>query len=62
MSEDKHECDKCTKTPPSPPKFRINRDGFGGVEVEAPNKDDCLELYKQVTAQPTKAKIEKALV
>jgi hypothetical protein len=61
MTEEKHECDKCSKTPQTPPKFRINRDCLGGVEVEAPNKEDCLELYNQVTSQPTKAKIDQAI-
>jgi hypothetical protein len=56
------ECTKCTKQPQSPPKFRINRDGFGGIEVEAPTKEACVELFKQVTSQPTKAKIDEALV
>jgi hypothetical protein len=57
-----HECDECkAKAAVNPPKFRINRDGFGGIEVEAPNKKDCIDLFKQVTAQPTKGKIEEAI-
>ncbi len=60
MSE--HECEKCTKKPETPPKYKINRDGFGGIEVEAPNKDECVQLFREVTKQPVKGKIDEALV
>ncbi len=62
MSDKDHECDKCNKKPEQPPKFRINFDGFGGVEVEAPSKADCIDLYHEARKQPSKAKIDEAIV
>jgi hypothetical protein len=46
---------------PNPPRYRIEVPYTGGVVVEAPTKDECLELYRKVSRTPQKTKIDEAI-
>ncbi len=46
--------------PPSP-RYRIEVPYTGGVVVEAPTKEECLELYREVSKTPQKTHLDEAI-
>ena len=40
-------------------KISINQNGY--IEIEAPNKEECLELFEKVTDRKIKHKIDEAI-
>ncbi|MFA5306651.1 MAG: hypothetical protein WC365_04325 [Candidatus Babeliales bacterium] len=44
------------------PKYKISVNAYGGIDVEAPTKDECLEMFNNVSTIKKTSKIESALV
>ncbi len=42
--------------------YRIDIGAFGAISVEAPSKEECLELFKEVTRTRKESKIDEAIV
>jgi hypothetical protein len=45
----------------NPPRYRIEVPSTGGIVVEAPTKDECLELYKEASKLPQKSRLDEAI-
>ncbi len=46
---------------PNPPRYRIELGGYGGITVEAPTKDECIDLLKEASKLPTKSHLDEAI-
>jgi hypothetical protein len=42
-------------------KYRIDIGAYGSIAVEAPTKEDCIELFKEVTRTKRESKIDEAI-
>ena len=42
-------------------KYRIDIGAYGSIAVEAPTKEECLELFKEVTRTRRDSKIDEAI-
>jgi len=42
-------------------KYRIDIGAYGSIAVEAPTKEECLELFKEVTKTRRDSKIDEAI-
>jgi hypothetical protein len=41
--------------------YRIDIGAYGSIGIEAPTKDECLELFKEVTRTKRHSSIEEAI-
>ena len=41
-------------------KYRIDIGAYGSIGIEAPTKEECLELFKEVTRTKHELKIDQA--
>jgi hypothetical protein len=41
--------------------YRIDIGAYGSIGIEAPTKDECLELFKEVTRTKRSSAIEEAI-
>ena len=41
--------------------YRIDVGAYGAISVEAPSKEECLELFKEVTSIKRESKIDEAI-
>jgi hypothetical protein len=41
--------------------YRIDIGAYGSICIEAPTKEDCLELFKEVTSTKRESKIDEAI-
>ncbi len=41
--------------------YRIDIGAYGSIAVEAPSKEECLELFREVTSTKRNSKIEEAI-
>ncbi len=52
----------CTTNRESKDKnYRIDIGAYGAISVEAPTKEDCLELFKEVTSIKRASKLDDAI-
>ncbi len=42
-------------------KYRIDIGAYGSIGVEAPTKEECLELFKEVTRTKRDSKLDEAI-
>ena len=42
-------------------KYRIDIGAYGSIGIEAPTKEECLELFKEVTRTRRDSKIDEAI-
>jgi hypothetical protein len=42
-------------------KYRIDIGAYGSIGVEAPTKEECLELFKEVTRTRRDSRIDEAI-
>lgn len=42
-------------------KYRIDIGAYGSIGVEAPTKEECLELFKEVTRTKRDCKLDEAI-
>jgi len=42
-------------------KYRINIGAYGSIEIEAPTKEECLELFKEATKTKRDQRIDEAI-
>lgn len=42
-------------------KYRIDIGAYGSIGIEAPTKEECLELFKEVTRTKRDQKIDEAI-
>ncbi len=42
-------------------KYRIDIGAYGSVAVEAPTKEECIELFKEVTRTKRDSRIDEAI-
>jgi hypothetical protein len=42
-------------------KYRIDIGAYGSIGIEAPTKEECLELFKEVTRTKRDSRIEEAI-
>ncbi len=42
-------------------KYRIDIGAYGSIGVEAPTKEECLELFKEVTRTKRDSRIDEAI-
>ena len=42
-------------------KYRIDIGAYGSIAIEAPTKEECLELFKEVTRTRRDSKIDEAI-
>jgi hypothetical protein len=42
-------------------KYRIDTDAYGSIGIEAPAKEECLELFKEVTKTKRDQRIDEAI-
>ena len=42
-------------------KYRIDIGAYGSIGIEAPTKEECLELFKEVTRTRRESKIDEAI-
>jgi hypothetical protein len=42
-------------------KYRISIGAYGSIEVEAPSKEDAIDLFKEVTKTKTSYKLDEAI-
>jgi hypothetical protein len=41
--------------------YRIDIGAYGSICIEAPTKEECLELFREVTSTKQKSRIEEAI-
>lgn len=41
--------------------YRIDIGAYGSIAVEAPTKEECLELFREVTSTKRSSKIDEAI-
>ncbi len=41
--------------------YRIDIGAYGSIGIEAPTKDECLELFKEVTRTKRRSSIDEAI-
>lgn len=41
--------------------YRIDIGAYGSICIEAPTKEDCLELFREVTSTRRESKIDEAI-
>ncbi len=41
--------------------YRIDIGAYGSICIEAPTKEECLELFKEVTSTKRESKIDEAI-
>jgi len=41
--------------------YKIDIGAYGAISVEAPSKDECLELFREVTGTRRESKIDEAI-
>ncbi|MCW3984431.1 MAG: hypothetical protein NWE96_10645 [Candidatus Bathyarchaeota archaeon] len=41
--------------------YRIDIGAYGSICIEAPTKEECLELFREVTSTKRESKIEQAI-
>ncbi len=44
-----------------PKKYRIDIGAYGSIAIEAPTKEECLDLFKEVTKTKRDSKIDEAI-
>ena len=49
------------RTSKSEKNYRIDIGAYGAISVEAPSKEECLELFKEVTSIKRESKIDEAI-
>jgi len=42
-------------------KYRIDIGAYGSIAIEAPTKEECLELFKEVTKTRRDSRIDEAI-
>jgi hypothetical protein len=42
-------------------KYRIDIGAYGSIGIEAPTKEECLELFKEVTRTRRDSKLDEAI-
>ncbi len=42
-------------------KYRIDIGAYGSIGIEAPTKNECLELFKEVTRTRRDSKLDEAI-
>ena len=42
-------------------KYRIDIGAYGSIGIEAPTKEECLELFKEVTRTKRDSRIDEAI-
>jgi hypothetical protein len=42
-------------------KYRIDIGAYGSIAVEAPTKEECLELFQEVTRTKRSSKLDEAI-
>jgi len=42
-------------------KYRIDIGAYGSIGIEAPTKEECLELFREVTKTKRESKIDEAI-
>jgi hypothetical protein len=42
-------------------KYRIDIGAYGSIAVEAPTKEECIELFQEVTKTRRESKIDEAI-
>ena len=42
-------------------KYRIDVGAYGSIAIEAPTKEECLELFKEVTRTKRDSRIDEAI-
>lgn len=42
-------------------KYRIDIGAYGSIAIEAPTKEECLELFKEVTRTRRDSRIDEAI-
>jgi hypothetical protein len=42
-------------------KYRIDIGAYGSIRIKAPTKEECLELFKEVTRTRRDSKIDEAI-
>ncbi len=42
-------------------KYRIDIGAYGSIGIEAPTKEECLELFKEVTKTKRDSRIDEAI-
>ena len=42
-------------------KYRIDVGAYGSIAIEAPTKEECLELFKEVTKTKRDSRIDEAI-
>ncbi|MCW4024591.1 MAG: hypothetical protein NWF01_06105 [Candidatus Bathyarchaeota archaeon] len=42
-------------------KYRIDIGAYGSIAVEAPTKEECIELFKEVTQTKRESRIDEAI-
>ncbi len=42
-------------------KYRIDIGAYGSIGIEAPTKEECLELFKEVTSTRREQRIDEAI-
>lgn len=42
-------------------KYRIDIGAYGSIGIEAPTKEECLELFKEVTRTKRDSKLDEAI-
>lgn len=42
-------------------KYRIDIGAYGSIGIEAPTKEECLELFQEVTKTKRDSKIDEAI-
>ena len=49
------------RTRREPKNYRIDIGAYGSICIEAPTKDECLELFKEVTSTKRDSRITEAI-
>ncbi|MCW4017367.1 MAG: hypothetical protein NWF00_01575 [Candidatus Bathyarchaeota archaeon] len=42
-------------------KYRISIGAYGSIDIEAPSKEDALDLFKEVTKTRTRSQLDEAI-
>lgn len=42
-------------------KYRIDIGAYGSIAIEAPTKEECLELFREVTSTKRSLRIDEAI-
>ncbi len=42
-------------------KYRISIGAYGSIDIEAPSKEEALDLFKEVTKTKTRSQLDEAI-